>query len=93
MGYELFKAFQRQHSLFRVEWVYPRTEDLFVQNCKDLTGEISRALFTEGVTLYALNIGSCHWVLLLIDSRQGASKESSVSPCPFPKRFLDIFLM
>jgi len=71
VGYEIFKAFQRQHSLFRVEWVYPRTEHLFVQNCKDLAREITRALFTEGVTFYVLNIGSCHWVLLLIDSRQG----------------------
>ena len=71
IGYEVFKAFQRRHCIFRVEWVYPRTEHLFIQNCRDLTREVTRAVFIEGVTFYVLNIGSCHWVLLLIDSRPG----------------------
>jgi hypothetical protein len=70
ISHELFKVFQRHHCPFRVEWVYPRPEHLFIENCRDLTREISRAIFNEGVTFYTLNIGSCHWVLLLIDSRQ-----------------------
>ena len=51
--------------------VYPRSEHLFIQTVEISPEKLQELYLSKVWHFYVLNIGSCHWVLLLIDSRPG----------------------
>ena len=67
--YEVEKQFLLLNPDFRFEFFYPRSAQLLRSNCRDRTAELVRAVTNPGITFIILNVGNCHWVLLIIDSR------------------------